>query len=149
MYPEYAGHGIFSIKSDVFSFGVLVLEIVSGKRNRGFSRHQDHYENLLGHAWKFYRDGRPIELVEDHLAEPQDLPQLLRSIQVGLLCVQHCPEDRPNMSSIVHMLANDVQLPIPKEPGFFTEKRAIERNSSDTEKSCSINELTISVLNPR
>ncbi|XP_019156168.1 PREDICTED: G-type lectin S-receptor-like serine/threonine-protein kinase At4g27290 [Ipomoea nil] len=149
MSPEYAGHGIFSIKSDVFSFGVLVLEIVSGKRNRGFSHHQDHYENLLGHAWKFYRDGRSIELVEDHLAEPQDLPQLLRSIQVGLLCVQHCPEDRPNMSSIVHMLTNDVQLPIPKEPGFFTEKRVIESNSSDKEKSCSINEVTISVLYPR
>ncbi|XP_019156175.1 PREDICTED: G-type lectin S-receptor-like serine/threonine-protein kinase At4g27290 isoform X3 [Ipomoea nil] len=150
MSPEYAGHGIFSIKSDVFSFGVLVLEIVSGKRNRGFSHHQDHYENLLSHAWKLYRDGRSIELVEVHLDEPHDLPQVLRSIQVGLLCVQHYPEDRPSMSSIVHMLANDVQLPIPKEPGFFTEKRVNEpSSSSDKEQSCSINEVTISVLNPR
>ncbi|KAI3734763.1 hypothetical protein L6452_14241 [Arctium lappa] len=47
--PEYAVHGRFSIKSDVFSFGVLVLEIVSGKKNRGFS-HGDHNDNLLGHA---------------------------------------------------------------------------------------------------
>jgi serine/threonine protein kinase len=47
MSPEYAGHGQFSVKSDIFSFGVLVLEIVSGKRNRGFCHLDDHL-NLLG-----------------------------------------------------------------------------------------------------
>ena len=49
MSPEYAVDGLFSVKSDVFSFGVLVLEIVNGKRNRGFA-HQDHQLNLLGHV---------------------------------------------------------------------------------------------------
>ena len=49
MSPEYAGDGIFSVKSDIFSFGVLVLEIVSGKKNRGFF-HEDHHHNLLGHV---------------------------------------------------------------------------------------------------
>jgi hypothetical protein len=49
MSPEYAIDGLFSIKSDVFSFGVLVLEIVSGKRNRGF-HHPGHQLNLLGHV---------------------------------------------------------------------------------------------------
>lgn len=49
MSPEYAVDGLFSVKSDVFSFGVLVLEIVSGKKNRGFS-HNDHSLNLLGHV---------------------------------------------------------------------------------------------------
>ena len=49
MSPEYAIGGVYSIKSDVFSFGVLVLEIVSGKRNRGFS-HPDNSLNLLGHV---------------------------------------------------------------------------------------------------
>jgi hypothetical protein len=49
MSPEYAIDGLFSIKSDVFSFGVLVLEIVSGKRNRGFN-HPGHQLNLLGHV---------------------------------------------------------------------------------------------------
>lgn len=47
--PEYAVHGVYSVKSDVFSFGVLVLEIVSGKGNRKFS-HPDHNLNLLGHV---------------------------------------------------------------------------------------------------
>ncbi|XP_019155957.1 PREDICTED: G-type lectin S-receptor-like serine/threonine-protein kinase At4g27290 [Ipomoea nil] len=147
MSPEYAGHGIFSIKSDVFSFGVLVLEIVGGKRNRGFSHHQDHYENLLGHAWKLYRDSRLVELIDEHLDEPCDFPQIQRSIHVGLLCVQHCPEDRPTMPSIVQMLANNVELPIAKEPGFFTESVVqIKANSSpNKEISCPINEVTISL----
>ena len=58
MSPEYALDGLFSIKSDVFSFGVLVLEIVSGKRNRGFV-HSEHNSNLIGHVscfiFKFIR----------------------------------------------------------------------------------------------
>jgi hypothetical protein len=49
MSPEYAIDGLFSIKSDVFSFGVLLLEIVSGKRNWGFT-HPEHELNLLGHV---------------------------------------------------------------------------------------------------
>ncbi|THG17569.1 hypothetical protein TEA_004957 [Camellia sinensis var. sinensis] len=53
--PEYAVDGLFSVKSDVFSFGVLVLEIVSGKRNRGFY-HPSHRLNLLGHVWRLYKE---------------------------------------------------------------------------------------------
>ena len=49
MSPEYAIDGLFSVKSDVFGFGVLVLEIVSGSKNRGFV-HRDHCHNLLGHV---------------------------------------------------------------------------------------------------
>ena len=49
MSPEYASEGLYSTKSDVFSFGVLVLEIISGKRNRGFNN-PDHDLNLLGHV---------------------------------------------------------------------------------------------------
>ena len=49
MPPEYAVHGKVSVKSDVFSFGVLVLEILSGKKNRGFSD-PDYQLNLLGHV---------------------------------------------------------------------------------------------------
>ena len=49
MSPEYASEGIYSIKSDVFSFGVLLLEILSGKRNTGFHGHED-FVNLLGYV---------------------------------------------------------------------------------------------------
>ncbi|KAI9186700.1 hypothetical protein LWI28_019980 [Acer negundo] len=57
MSPEYAIDGVFSIKSDIFSFGVLVLEMVSGKKNRGFC-HADHNLNLIGHAWRLWNEER-------------------------------------------------------------------------------------------
>lgn len=47
--PEYAIDGKFSMKSDIFSFGVILLEIISGRKNRGF-HHPDHDHSLLGHV---------------------------------------------------------------------------------------------------
>ena len=52
MAPEYASEGLFSVKSDVFSFGVLILEIVSGQRTSRFHPYGD-FINLLGHASLF------------------------------------------------------------------------------------------------
>ncbi|KAI3517260.1 hypothetical protein L1887_16473 [Cichorium endivia] len=66
--PEYASRGRFSVKSDVFSFGVLVLEIVSGKRNREFS-YGDHRDNLLGHVWRLYKEDKSIEVLNASLRE--------------------------------------------------------------------------------
>ncbi|KAH7835618.1 hypothetical protein Vadar_028008 [Vaccinium darrowii] len=63
MAPEYAIDGLFSTKSDVFSFGVIVLEITSGQKNRNF-HHADHDLNLLGHAWKLWIDGKASELID-------------------------------------------------------------------------------------
>ncbi|XP_024989780.1 G-type lectin S-receptor-like serine/threonine-protein kinase At4g27290 [Cynara cardunculus var. scolymus] len=119
--PEYAVHGRFSVKSDVFSFGVLVLEMVSGKKNRGFS-HEDHSDNLLGHAWRLYREDRSIEIMSPSLRNSCVISEVLRSIHVGLLCVQHHAEDRPTMMSVVLMLVSEGVLPPPKQPAFFTEE---------------------------
>ncbi|KAJ4823218.1 G-type lectin S-receptor-like serine/threonine-protein kinase SD1-1 [Turnera subulata] len=118
--PEYAVKGRFSVKSDIFSFGVLVLEILSGKKNRGFSS-PDHHHNLLGHAWILWMESRPLELVDDMPCESADGPQIERCIHIGLLCVQNQPEDRPNMSNVVLMLESQILLPQPKQPGFFGE----------------------------
>ncbi|PQM42338.1 hypothetical protein Pyn_20682 [Prunus yedoensis var. nudiflora] len=49
MAPEYAIDGLFSVKSDVFSFGILVLEVISGRKNKGFY-HPNHSRNLIGHV---------------------------------------------------------------------------------------------------
>uniref|UniRef100_M1BNV8 Receptor-like serine/threonine-protein kinase n=1 Tax=Solanum tuberosum TaxID=4113 RepID=M1BNV8_SOLTU len=121
--PEYALHGKYSVKSDVFSFGILVLEIVSGKSNRKFS-HPDHNLNLLGHAWKLYIQGRSIELLDECLGDSCSTSEVVRSISVGLLCVQQCPEDRLSMSSAVLMLNNEGVLPLAKQPGFYIEGNA-------------------------
>ncbi|CAH1414746.1 unnamed protein product [Lactuca virosa] len=119
--PEYAVHGRFSTKSDVFSFGVLVLEIVSGKKNRGFS-HEGQSDNLLGHAWRLYIEDKSIELVNASICKSCVVSEVLRSIHVALLCVQHHAEDRPTMLSVVLMLTSDCVLPPPKEPTFWSEE---------------------------
>ncbi|XP_022717013.1 G-type lectin S-receptor-like serine/threonine-protein kinase At4g27290 [Durio zibethinus] len=149
MSPEYAIDGLYSIKSDVFSFGVLVLEIVSGKRNRGFY-HPDHHHNLLGHAWRLFCDGNSLELVADPIKDTCNHFEVLRSIHVGLLCVQRSLEDRPNMSNVVLMLSSEVLLPQPKQPGFFTERDLVEATSSsdNLKPSCS-NDFAITVIEAR
>ncbi|KAF5794640.1 putative protein kinase RLK-Pelle-DLSV family [Helianthus annuus] len=141
--PEYAVHGQFSVKSDVFSFGVLVLEIVSGKKNREFS-HKDHNDNLLGHAWRLYKEGRVSELMDASLHDSCNVSQVLRSIHVGLLCVQHHPNDRPTMLSVVLMLVSEGVLPQPKQPAFFTGE-----SGSEVQSVSSVAEDTITQLYAR
>ncbi|XP_062223333.1 receptor-like serine/threonine-protein kinase SD1-8 [Phragmites australis] len=130
MSPEYALHGIISIKSDVFSFGVLVLEIVTGTRNRGsFVPELDL--NLLGYAWMLWKEGRSVELLDEALGGSFHHSKVLRCIQVALLCVEAQPKNRPLMSSVVTMLASEnAVLPEPNEPGVN-----IGRNTSDTDSS--------------
>ncbi|XP_057790528.1 G-type lectin S-receptor-like serine/threonine-protein kinase At4g27290 [Salvia miltiorrhiza] len=149
MSPEYAVEGMFSVKSDVFSFGVLVLEIISGKRNRGFTL-VDHRHNLLGHAWILYKEERSLELVDSCVEYSRYLSQIERSIHVGLLCVQEQTEERPNMSSVVLMLNNDGVLPQAKHPGFFTGRDIIRKETSHSSNTASsVNAMTISLLEAR
>ncbi|CAL5390621.1 unnamed protein product [Camellia sinensis] len=110
MSQEYAIDGLFSVKSDVFSLGILVLEIVSGKKNRGFY-HLGHSLNLLGHSWRLYEEGKSLELIDEALWGLCYQTEMLRSIHVGLLCVQESPKDRPSISSVVLMLGNEAALP--------------------------------------
>ncbi|XP_024181132.1 G-type lectin S-receptor-like serine/threonine-protein kinase At4g27290 isoform X4 [Rosa chinensis] len=148
MAPEYAADGLFSVKSDVFSFGILVLEIISGRRNKGFYD-PDNSHNLIGNAWRLWNEGRPLELIDSWLESSCNLSEVevLRCIQVGLLCVQHHPEDRPSMASVVIMLGSDIALAQPKQPGFFMEKE--HKASPDIGNESSTYEVSISLLEAR
>ncbi|XP_058197224.1 G-type lectin S-receptor-like serine/threonine-protein kinase SD1-1 [Rhododendron vialii] len=150
MSPEYAIDGLFSVKSDVFSFGVLVLEIVSGKKNRGFY-HPDHDLNLLGHAWKLWNEGKPMNLADALMESPIPTPEVVKCIQMALLCVQNHPEDRPPMSAVLLMLdSENAILPPPKQPGFYTERFTPEMDSSSTGiYLLASNKVTMSVLHGR
>ncbi|KAM0031413.1 putative protein kinase RLK-Pelle-DLSV family [Helianthus debilis subsp. tardiflorus] len=120
--PEYAVSGLFSVKSDIFSFGVLVLETVSEKKNRGFV-HEDHDDNLLGHAWRLYREGKSDDLIDECLRTSYSAYEVSRSVQVGLLCVQNRVEDRPDTSTVVAMLGGEGLLPSPKKTCFLCSRK--------------------------
>ncbi|XP_058101997.1 G-type lectin S-receptor-like serine/threonine-protein kinase At4g03230 [Magnolia sinica] len=145
MSPEYAAQGLFSEKSDVFSFGVLLLEIVSGKRNTGFLPNEQ-WSNLLGYAWKLWNEGRGLEIMDPSISDSKVAHEVDRCIHVGLLCVEEDPTDRPTMPSIVLMLGKSARPPSPKQPAFSTWKSL---TSADPSVDNSVNDVTICMIEPR
>ncbi|KAJ1285734.1 hypothetical protein BS78_03G299500 [Paspalum vaginatum] len=149
MSPEYAMDGLISIKSDVFSFGVLVLEIVTGRRNRG-SYQPELDVNLLGYAWMLWREGRGIELLDDALGGGFHHSRALRCVQVALLCVEAQPRNRPLMSSVVTMLSSDnAVLPEPNEPGVNPGMTTSSDTESSRTRSATANYVTVTRLEAR
>ncbi|KAL7103546.1 hypothetical protein ACP275_08G186500 [Erythranthe tilingii] len=150
MAPEYAIDGKFSVKSDVFSLGVVLLEIVSGRKNKGFNNCHNYY-TLLGNAWLLWKEDKTLELMDESLNETFVESQVKRCVQVGLLCVQKFAEDRPVMPAVVFMLGTDgAVLPEPKEPAFFYERSSssVTSGTSPSTKSDS-NTMTITDLEAR
>nr|ADQ37372.1 unknown [Arabidopsis lyrata] len=154
MSPEYAMDGIFSMKSDVFSFGVLLLEIISSKRNKGFYNSNDL--NLLGCVWRNWKEGKGLEIVDPIIIDSSSSPphEILRCIQIGLLCVQERAEDRPIMSAVVLMLGSETTaIPQPKPPGYCVGRSLLDSDSSSSkqrdDESCTVNQITLSVIEAR
>ncbi|CDY62911.1 BnaC01g41140D [Brassica napus] len=157
MSPEYAMDGIFSTKSDVFSFGVLLLEIISGKRNKGFYN-SDHDLNLLGCVWRNWKKGKGLDIVDPIILDSSPSTyrplEILRCIKIGLLCVQERANDRPTMSSVVMMLGSETAaIPQPEQPGYCVGRSPLDTDSSSSnqrhDESWSVNQMTVSVIDPR
>lgn len=92
----------------------------------------------------------PMELIDPSMKQVCAL-EVLRCVQMGLLCVQQRSEDRPTMSSVLLMLdSENPSLPQPKRPGFYTERSLTETDTSSTGKiTYNSNEVTISMLQAR
>ncbi|KAG8651662.1 hypothetical protein MANES_06G010625v8 [Manihot esculenta] len=143
MAPEYVIFGKFSTKSDVFSFGIILLEIITGKKNNNYC-HEGSSVSMIGHIWHSWKENRAFEIVDSFLKESSPSDEVLRCIQIGLLCVQEDALDRPMMSTVVLMLNSEITLPSPKQPGFnFSKFDDISIFSSKKEKFCSVDEKTI------
>ncbi|MBA0692602.1 hypothetical protein Goari_010151 [Gossypium aridum] len=112
MAPEYVMHGQLSVKADVFSFGVLVLELISGQKNSSFNLNVDA-QNLLDWAYKLYKKGKGLEIMDAAIVPSAPPEQVSFCIQIGLLCVQSDPKSRPDMHRVVIMLS--------KKPGHLDE----------------------------
>ncbi|KAL9994145.1 putative protein kinase RLK-Pelle-DLSV family [Helianthus debilis subsp. tardiflorus] len=148
MAPEYVLHGQFSVKSDVFSYGVLVLEMVTGQKNQCF-RNGESLEFLLSFAWKSWQNGTTSDIIDPTLKTgSSSLRDIIRSVHIGLLCVQENVSDRPTMASVVLMLnSNSMMLPVPAQPAFFMGSTIDPEMPALQEQSC--NEVSTSDFFPR
>nr|KYP44752.1 Cysteine-rich receptor-like protein kinase 10 [Cajanus cajan] len=97
MSPKYVMMGVISTKIDVYTFGILLLEILSGKKN------SDDYP-----AWKLWNDGEALKLMDVMLDGSYSPTQVLRYIHIGLLCIQDQARDRPTMLEVVSFLSNEI-----------------------------------------
>ncbi|KAK9706503.1 hypothetical protein RND81_07G130300 [Saponaria officinalis] len=117
MPPEYVAHGHFSIKTDVFSFGVLVLEIITGHK----VSETKNGEGLLSFVWRNWSEGNGLNIVDTTMSDV-NTTEVLRCINIGLLCVQENAAKRPIMSSVVLMLnSQSVNFAAPSRPAFLVQ----------------------------
>ncbi|XP_022773677.1 cysteine-rich receptor-like protein kinase 42 [Durio zibethinus] len=117
MAPEYLVRGQFTEKADVYSFGVLVLEIVCGKRNTTFTMDSG---SLLQTVWTLYRSNKLAEAVDSCIRNEISAKEAPNVLQIGLLCTQASVPSRPSMAQVVHMLTDkDCEIPIPNQPPFL------------------------------
>ncbi|KAJ7970810.1 Protein kinase family protein [Quillaja saponaria] len=117
MAPEYLAEGRLTEKVDVYSFGVLVLETISGVQNNKFQP-ADTFETLVAHAWKHFQWNTVPEIIDESM-EAKDIEEIIRIVQVGLLCTQESPSLRPSMTRVTKMLKQkDHELPEPSKPPF-------------------------------
>ncbi|XP_031252754.1 G-type lectin S-receptor-like serine/threonine-protein kinase CES101 isoform X2 [Pistacia vera] len=121
------------------------------KKNNGIY-HPERPLNLVGYAWQLWNDGKALELIDSEILDGPSSPgEVLRCIHVGLLCAQDQAADRPKMSKVVSMLTPAARpFPAPKQPAFFINVRSAEPEASQNKsKTCSVNEVTISIMEPR
>ncbi|KAB8097101.1 hypothetical protein EE612_025750 [Oryza sativa] len=148
MSPEYAMEGIFSVKSDTYSFGVLVLELISGCKISSTHLIMD-FPNLIACAWSLWKDGKAEEFVDSIILECYSLNEFLLCIHVGLLCVQEDPNARPLMSSVVAMFENEATtLPTSKQPAYFVPRNCMAEGARE-DANKSVNSISLTTLQGR
>ncbi|KAK4431834.1 Receptor-like serine/threonine-protein kinase SD1-7 [Sesamum alatum] len=147
--PEYVKGGIYSRKYDVYSFGVLLLQIISGKKTSClYGVHKNI--NLLQHAYELWKNDNSMDFMDPSLDDTSSTCKMKRCLQVALLCVQERWEDRPSMLEVSSMLKNETDsIPVPTMPAFSTCRSPDSRNICSSVEVCSANMLTITQEIPR
>ncbi|KAL9265341.1 Cysteine-rich receptor-like protein [Drosera capensis] len=154
MAPEYVVHGHLTVKADVYSFGVLMIELISGRRNSSILPIADDAENLLDWAYKSHKKGKSLEIVDPTLVVREEADQISMCIHIGLLCVQSDPRLRPDMCRVVVLLSKrSCPQEEPRKPGMpdtrYRRSRHGSTSSSNVGTSCaSFSSTSASTTNP-
>ncbi|KAF3324201.1 cysteine-rich receptor-like protein kinase 10 isoform X1 [Carex littledalei] len=150
MAPEYLMHGSLSTKADVFSFGVLVLELVSGQKNSSFAPPVGFdAQNLLEWAWRLYKKGQSEQMLDPALKHSAVLDQVAVCVQIGLLCTQADPKLRPDMKRVVVILSKKPShLEEPSRPGITGSRYRRRAYGSGGESSTNTNLSETSTSTP-
>ncbi|CAN6545878.1 unnamed protein product [Malus baccata var. baccata] len=118
--PEYALFGHLTEKADVFGFGVVVLEILSGRPN-SYNNLDPEKIYLLEWAWTLHENDQTLGLVDPRLTE-FDETEATRFIRAALMCTQGSPMARPSMSRVVVMLSGDIDIgTVMSKPNYLTD----------------------------
>nr|XP_043628723.1 cysteine-rich receptor-like protein kinase 2 isoform X2 [Erigeron canadensis] len=131
--PEYALYGALSDKVDTFSFGVVILEIISGRRCTDSKFNGLSTDGLLEHAWDLYEYKEYMNLVDETMDSNQyEDKQVMEITEIALLCTQVTVSKRPNMSEVVWMLSNHPSFAERQltRPNFIDHNRKIHKGSS-------------------
>ncbi|OMP01143.1 hypothetical protein COLO4_12134 [Corchorus olitorius] len=145
---EYAIHGQLSEKADVYSYGIVVLEIISGQKSHETNPDTDQF--LLKRAWTLYENNMHIELVDESLdSNEYEAEEAKRVIEIALMCTQSTPALRPTMSEVVVLLKSKGSIerrPLTK-PTFIESdyKRVREDTSTSTASASSASNATASI----
>ncbi|KAL3355643.1 hypothetical protein AABB24_016696 [Solanum stoloniferum] len=133
--PEYAIRGQATRKSDVYSYGVLLIEIVTGRCNTN-SRLPIDEQYLLERTWQLYERKELVLLVDTSLDGDFDAEQACRLLKIGLLCTQDSLKLRPSMSTILKMLTGEMEVNDNKitKPGLISDFMDLKIKSSDAEQ---------------
>lgn len=105
--PEYLSTGQSSEKTDVFGFGILLLELITGQRAIDFGKAANQKGAMLDWVKKINQEKKLEMLVDKDLKNNYDSIELEEIVQVALLCTQFLPNQRPRMSEVVRMLEGD------------------------------------------
>ncbi|CAJ1931400.1 unnamed protein product [Sphenostylis stenocarpa] len=116
MAPEYVVLGKLTEKADVYSFGVLLMEIISGKRSKSFI--QNSY-SILHTVWSLYGSNKLCDIVDPILEGNYPAEEACKLLKIGLLCAQASAELRPPMSVVVKMIKNNHEITQPTQPPFL------------------------------
>lgn len=156
MAPEYIIHGQLTEKADVYGYGVVVLEIMTGRKNHNSAATSAEGHSLTSLAWQHFNSKTLIHLFDPYLQGTCSEEEALQVFHVGLLCTQSSPSLRPPMWKVVEMLTGKPKdLPVPTQPPFINVKGAeIQSEGSDTsnllstssKNSHSVNQMSVSTV---